>query len=359
MFSLRLFCASCEQGEVHIHAFELRSQCLKMLSSKDFRRCHECCLIAVVECQKHNHQCDYGLAASDIALKQSAHLVTALQIGANLLDDTFLGVGEREGEVFLVKSVEIIANLLKHNASGVYLTVFFMNQKPQLEEEMFLIFQPRRSTLNISAVRRQMNLVIGFFSRQELVVKNQTFGQNFRNHVPHLQHTSFYDFCELFCAETGVFHLLGGVVNALQRLADQHIVGVVVLNVGMCEVEAVVKNARLAENKVFLAWLEAVFYPFQTFKPHQFDGAGVVGKSRCNPCNSRSTNALQITHGSDELVINGVVTNLPDLMNLRTVDIPEREIIHEVLKRENAQLLIQQLSSFRPHALQKFYFCLQ
>ena len=49
LFSLRLLGASGEQGEVHIHAFELCSQCLKMLSSKDFRRSHERRLIAVIE----------------------------------------------------------------------------------------------------------------------------------------------------------------------------------------------------------------------------------------------------------------------------------------------------------------------
>ena len=224
---------------------------------------------------------------------------------------------------------------------------------------MFLIFQPRRSTLDISAVRRQMYLVIGFFSRQKLVVKHQTLGQNLRNHVPDLKDAGLNEFCELFGAEADVFHLLGGVVNALQCLADEHVVGIIVLDIGMGEVEAVVKHARLAEDEVFLARLEAVFYPFQTLEPHQFDGAGVVGESRRNSRNSRTTNGLYIAHRSNELVINGVVGNLSDLMNLRAVDIPEREIIEQVLKRENAELLVQKLRPFRPDALEVFYFRLQ
>ena len=97
LFAFGLLGASSQQGEVHVHAFELRSQRLKMLSGKDFRRCHERGLIAVVEGEKHYHQSDYGLAASDVALQQSVHLVAALQVGADLLDDTFLRIGEREG----------------------------------------------------------------------------------------------------------------------------------------------------------------------------------------------------------------------------------------------------------------------
>ncbi len=127
----------------------------------------------------------------------------------------------------------------------------------------------------------------------------------------------------------------------------------------MREVEMVVKHARLPEDEIFLARLEAVFYPFQTLKPHQFDASGVVGESRRNPCNPWSANALHVAHRSHELVINGVVAYLSDLMNLRSVDIPEREVVKEVLKRENAQLLIQKLSPFRPDTLEVFYFRLQ
>lgn len=224
---------------------------------------------------------------------------------------------------------------------------------------MFLIFQPRRSTLDISAVRRQVYLVIGFFSRQKLVVKHQALGQNLRNHVPHLQHARLYDFRKLFGAETCVFHLLGGVINALQSLADEHVVGVIVLDIRMGEVEAVVEHARLAEDEVFLAWLEAVFNPFQTFEPHQFDASGVVGECRRNPRNSRTAKGLHVAHRSHELVIDGVVAYLSDLMNLRTVDISEREIVEEVLKREDAEFLVQKFRPFRPDTLEVFYFRLQ
>lgn len=224
---------------------------------------------------------------------------------------------------------------------------------------MLLIFQPRRGTLDIVAVRRQMNLVIGFFSRQKLVVKHQTLGQNLRNHVPDLKDAGLNEFRELFGAEADVFHLLGGVVNALQCLANEHVVGVIVLDIGVSEVEAVIKHARLAEDEIFLAWLEAVFYPFQTFEPHQFDGAGVVGESSCNSRNSRTAKGLHVAHRSHKLVIDGVVAYLSDLMNLRAVDISEREIVEEVLKREDAEFLVQKLRPFRPHALEVFYFRLQ
>ncbi len=145
----------------------------------------------------------------------------------------------------------------------------------------------------------------------------------------------------------------------MQSLAHQGVVGVVVLHVGVGEVETVVEYARLAENQIFFARLEAVFNPFQALKPYQFNGAGIVGECGRNPRNSRSADALHIAYRAYKLIVDIVVADLPHLMDLRAVDIPEREVIHEVLKRVNAELLVQQLSPFRSHALKVFYFRLK
>ena len=91
--SLPDFGGTRQQGEVDVHVLQLLLKCGKMLCSKDFCRCHQASLEAVVQGQKHHHEGDDGLSATHIALQQTIHLVPRAQVLPDLLDDTLLGVG--------------------------------------------------------------------------------------------------------------------------------------------------------------------------------------------------------------------------------------------------------------------------
>ena len=114
-----------KQGKLHGHVLEQFLEGGVMLGGQDFCRGHHTGLVAVVESQQHHHQGHDGLAATHVTLQQTVHLVTAAKIDADLTNDTFLSIGQREGEVILVEGVEVVTYLAKYIALVETLAAFF------------------------------------------------------------------------------------------------------------------------------------------------------------------------------------------------------------------------------------------
>ena len=148
-----------------------------------------------------------------------------------------------------------------------------------------------------------------------------------------------------------VFHLLGGVVDALQAFTDERVLRVVLLDFGVNEVEVVVELARFAEQHIFHARLEAILDPFQTTEPHHFDAARLVTEKPRGACGPRRPNEFDVGDGANELVIDSVVINVGHLLDLAAIDITERKLVEHVLIGMHAQLLLQDFGLLRPDAL--------
>ena len=149
-----------------------------------------------------------------------------------------------------------------------------------------------------------------------------------------------------------VFHLLSGVVDALQAFADERVLGVVLLDFGVDEVEVVVELAGLAEKHILHARLETVLEPFQSTEPHHFDAAAVVGENARGACSPRCANHLDVGNRSNQLIINAFVVDIGRLLDLASVDVAERKLVEHILIGMHAQLLLQDFGLLRPDALQ-------
>ena len=149
-----------------------------------------------------------------------------------------------------------------------------------------------------------------------------------------------------------VFHLLSGVVDALQALADERVLGVVLLDFGVDEIEVVIELAGLTEKHVFHAGLEAVFDPFQPTEPHHFDTARLVVEETRGACRPRRPDELDVGDGADELVIHRIVVDVSHFLDLAAVDITERKLVEHVLIGMHIQLLLQDFGLLRSDALQ-------
>ena len=153
-------------------------------------------------------------------------------------------------------------------------------------------------------------------------------------------------------AKAVVFHLLGGVVHALQSLADERVRGVVLLDFGMDEVEVTVEFGGLAEQHILHAWLEAVLDPFQSAEPHHLDATRLVAEKARGPCGPRCADEFDVGDGADELVIYAVVVDVGHLLDLAAVDVTERKLVEHVLIGGHAQLLLEDFGLLRPDTLQ-------
>ena len=142
------------------------------------------------------------------------------------------------------------------------------------------------------------------------------------------------------CAKAMVFHLLGGVVDSLQSLADKRVVGVVLLYLGMDEIVVVVELAGLAEKHVLHAGLESVLEPFQATEPHHFDTARLVAEKASGACGPWCANHLNVGNRSNQLVINTVIIDIGHLLDLASVDVTERKLVEHILIGEHTKFLL-------------------
>ena len=157
-----------------------------------------------------------------------------------------------------VEVVKIVAYYAENMPFDGLFAVHFVAQQLELEEEMLLVFQSARGLLDFYVVGRQVDLVIGIASRNELFLFNEGFRQRFGDVLKHLLENEFLHLGDGACAKAVVLHLLSGVVDALQSLTDERVLGIILLYLGMDEIVVVVELAGLAEKHVLHAGLESV-----------------------------------------------------------------------------------------------------
>lgn len=135
---------------------EERAERLKVLISKDFRRCHDARLVAIVHREEAAHERDEGLAAADIALKEAVHLLAGLEVGLYVADDPFLRVGERERKR-TVKRVERPADK-GHGVARVLLATLHPAENLQLDEKQLLELEAHARLLHGLRVLGEMDV---------------------------------------------------------------------------------------------------------------------------------------------------------------------------------------------------------
>ena len=138
----------------------------------------------------------------------------------------------------------------------------------------------------------------------------------------------------------------------MQTLADERVLGVVLLDFWVNEIEVVVELTGLAEQHIFHARLEAVLDPLQPTEPHHFDTARLVVEETRGACRPRRPDELDVGDGTDELVIHRIVVDVSHFLDLAAVDITERKLVEHVLIGGHAQLLLQDFGLLRSDALQ-------
>ena len=204
-----------------------------------------------------------------------------------------------------------------------------------------------------------MDFVIGVTVRYQLVFLDEGFRQGFGDVFVDLLQDEFLQLGDGARAQAVVFQAFRGVVNALQALADERVLGVVLLDFGVDEIVVVVELTGLAEKHILHARLETVFEPFQPSEPHHFDAAAVIGENACGACGPRCANHLDVGNRSNQLIINAFVVDISRLLDLASVDVAERKLVEHILIGGHAQFLLQDFGLLRPNALQIGDFRLQ
>lgn len=114
-----------------------------MLLREYFGGRHEAGLVAVVERHEHAHEGHDGFAGAHIALHEAVHLPARSQVGADFADHSFLRAGEFEGQFFLVKTVEKVADFIKNKTARSVFPAGADLQEPQLQKKQLFNFHRR------------------------------------------------------------------------------------------------------------------------------------------------------------------------------------------------------------------------
>jgi hypothetical protein len=106
-----------------------------VLIGKDFRRCHDACLVAIIDGNKAAYKCHECLTATDIALQQSVHLSSAAHIVVYLSYHSFLRSCEREWQVAEIESIEIVPYAAHYKSCTPLLALVALSQQHEFEIE--------------------------------------------------------------------------------------------------------------------------------------------------------------------------------------------------------------------------------
>ena len=150
--------AARQQGEADTGRGEVFRDIGKVLPRKNFGRGHDAGLAAVADSDQGRQDGDHGLAGADVALEEAVHLASAHQVGANLLDDPFLGACQRIGEG-VVAAVESLSDLGHRDAFVRAAADVFLLEEGQLEEEELLEFQAEGGFAQGVGIGREMDVL--------------------------------------------------------------------------------------------------------------------------------------------------------------------------------------------------------
>ena len=134
-----------------------------MLCGQYFCGRHQTRLVLVVLGDEHDKKRNDGLAAAHIALQQAVHLVSAAQIGTDLLNDTLLRVGQFKGKMVFIKSVKIVAHLTENMPFNPLCVDLLQQQHFHLGEKQLVKLESESGARQVLVAGRVVNLAKRIF----------------------------------------------------------------------------------------------------------------------------------------------------------------------------------------------------
>ena len=322
-----------------------------MLRRQNLGGRHDACLVTVVERYEGSHECHDGLSAAHIALKQTVHLPSAAHVAAHLADDALLRPGERERQHMVVEVVEVVAHAREDKAHTALFPTFYIFQDVELQEEQFLILHAELRPLQGLDAGGSVHIKQSLRQRHEVALCQQLAWQGLGDvlhdgRVKQVAHQLLHG----ALGDLAVVQLLGEAIHALQPL--WHRLGLVDINLGMDDAVVILERRGFAEEQIFRAQTVGVLDVTHTVEPHNLDGARAIGEQRHQPLAHTLARCGEVDEPSTQLDIRHLTIDLVDVMNGAAVDVPEGEIVEQIVKGVDVQLLAQQLGTLRSHARQ-------
>ena len=351
---------SCQQRHADVHTFQEVHDSRQVLLCQDFGRCHDACLIAVVQCDEHGHQCHKGLARAYVALQQAVHLSAATHVFADFADDAFLCFRQRKGQVFLIECVKVVADLRKDIPTVFAALVAGIAQDVQLHIEQFFELQSQTGTLQLFGILWIVNFAQRVVATCQVQLLRDEVGQRLVKglfqHVEQCLHESL----DGTGVQSRLLHLLRRVIVRLHAHGRElQLVGGI--HIGMRHVDATVIDVRSSEDDILLADGVVLLGILAAVKPREVHHlAGVVGKvSHDALLAGTHLEGLETEDMSFHLYERHVARQFADAVEAAAVNVLIGIILQQVAIAADAQLLVEQLLARRANPREVLYVLLQ
>ena len=142
-----------------------------MLSRQDFGGCHQGCLITRCDGGVDSNSRHDRLPGTNIPLEKAVHLVGTAQVGTDLVDHPFLGIGQLKADLG-DELLDLV--VMVENPQTILLPLGLTNcLKPQLEEKELLVGSGPPSSLNLGSIGREVEFLNHLPPVQEAVALSQ------------------------------------------------------------------------------------------------------------------------------------------------------------------------------------------
>ena len=304
---------------------------------------HHAGLKTVVDGQQHRQQRHERLARPHVALQQPVHLAARHRILPDFAHDALLRPRKRKGQLLPVKRIERLphAGEIETVVSGQTLRTarhhVELHAKQLLEFEAVLRLPERFRRLG------EMDVVERFAQGRQSVLSahlgRQRLADALARDPPRIAHDRMEPFGSQHRRQPlgrGVDPLQTALGTPRQRLFDG-------LYFGMHQREFVAEERRAAEDEVFAPHFDALLDPLDPLEPHQLGlsrGIRDIGREASFASCVGIGHAGDATPELDERLPRSA--DFGDPVDLRAVDIAEREMVKQIAHGRYAQLLVEQ-----------------
>ena len=346
-----------QEGGLHAGGCQVLGDIVEVLERKYFCRSHQAGLITVGHGDQGREYGDHRLAAAHIALQEPVHLVAALQVFPDFLDDALLRPGQVVGER-LVAAVERIAHPGHGQAHGAPAADVFLLDQGKLQEEEFLELEAVGGLREGVLVRRKMDLPQGETQRHQPLflqdIVRQRILQRGQDQLQGRRHQAQHHLSR----DSARLELFRGRVDAGE---DPGLGRFGRVELGMDHVDPPVERLGLSEKEEGLAGKEPRVHPFDALEEDDFHLAGIVADDDGQAVGEVVLDLLRgdlrpvfrkepdLQDRADDLDVRLVGMDVRDLLDRAPVDVPERVQMQEVAHGGDVQFGLQERGPLGPH----------
>ena len=296
---------------------------------------------------EHGHERHERLSRPHVALQQAVHLLSASHVLPYFPNHTLLCSGKREGQVFMVERVEVLADVAEHISAVLPSVVVGVSENVQLHVEQFFELQSQPCLLSVFGTFRIVNFPKGIISGYQVERSCDKRRERLRQWLCEFFQQVFHDFLHRPRCDTRLFHRFCRHVIRLHAHGRQlHVFRLFDFRVRKLVAPAI--DGGSSEDDIVFLYRIVSCDILRPREPNQIDYASAVGEIGNHPFLAGADREfLEAENLSANLHERHVGRQLVDAIDTAPVNMFVGEIFQQIAISADLELFLQNLLSRR------------